>query len=123
MESDSEMVPFPLLMTPIESNYRACTIPYRFRSDNPHKATPTEIAWIDLFLNSIPSFKKRAESDPTVPDAPSKAEKFAQRYFYSVGILLLYKWLCFDFRREFPLWEYVASGTAKWTCYDHTTIC
>ncbi|GLT96603.1 hypothetical protein SLE2022_142130 [Rubroshorea leprosula] len=80
MESDSEMVPFPLLMTPIESNYRACTIPYRFRSDNPHKATPTEIAWIDLFLNSIPSFKKRAESDPTVPDAPSKAEKFAQRY-------------------------------------------
>ncbi|GLT25949.1 hypothetical protein SLA2020_010470 [Shorea laevis] len=80
MESDSEMVPFPLLMTPIESNYRACTIPYRFPSDNPHKATPTEIAWIDLFLNSIPSFKKRAESDPTVPDAPTKAEKFAQRY-------------------------------------------
>ncbi|XWS39657.1 hypothetical protein CRYUN_Cryun18bG0073900 [Craigia yunnanensis] len=80
MESDSEMVAFPLLTTPIESNYRACTIPYRFPSDNPRKATPTEIAWIDLFCNSIPSFKKRAESDTTVTDAPTKAEKFAQRY-------------------------------------------
>ncbi|EOX98924.1 hypothetical protein QUC31_014896 [Theobroma cacao] len=80
MESDSEMVAFPLLTTPIESNYRACTIPYRFPSDNPRKATPTEIAWIDLFRNSIPSFKKRAESDTTVADAPTKAEKFAQRY-------------------------------------------
>lgn len=80
MESDSEMVPFPLLLTPIESNYRACTIPYRFPSDNPRKATPTEIAWIDLFHNSIPSFKKRAESDATVPDAPTRAEKFAERY-------------------------------------------
>lgn len=57
MESDSEMVAFPLLPTPIESNYRASTIPYRFPSDNPRKATPTEISWIDLFLNSIPSFK------------------------------------------------------------------
>ncbi|OWM84038.1 hypothetical protein CDL15_Pgr004470 [Punica granatum] len=80
MESASELVPFPLLMTPIESNYRSCTIPYRFPSDNPKKATPTEIAWIDLFLSSIPSFKKRAESDTTVPDAPARAEKFAQRY-------------------------------------------
>lgn len=80
MESDSEMVPFPLLLTPIESNYRACTIPHRFPSDNPRKATPTEIAWIDLFHNSIPSFKKRAESDATVPDAPTRAEKFAERY-------------------------------------------
>ena len=57
MESDSVMVPFPLLPVPIESNYRACTIPYRFPSDNPRKATPTEISWIDLFSNSIPSFK------------------------------------------------------------------
>ncbi|XP_016674672.1 damage-control phosphatase At2g17340 isoform X1 [Gossypium hirsutum] len=80
MESDSAMVAFPLLTTPIESNYRACTIPYRFPSDNPRKATPTEIAWIDLFRNSIPSFKKRAESDTTVVDASTKAEKFAQRY-------------------------------------------
>ncbi|XP_062081505.1 damage-control phosphatase At2g17340-like [Humulus lupulus] len=80
MESAAELVAFPLLITPIESNYRACTIPYRFPSDNPRKPTPTEIAWIDLFLNSIPSFKKRAESDSTVPDAPIKAEKFAQRY-------------------------------------------
>ncbi|KAL3581094.1 hypothetical protein D5086_018929 [Populus alba] len=80
MESESEMVAFPLLLTPIESNYRACTIPYRFPSDNPKKPTPTELQWIDLFLNSIPSFKKRAESDPTVPDAPVRAEKFAQRY-------------------------------------------
>ncbi|KAK8568377.1 hypothetical protein V6N13_106302 [Hibiscus sabdariffa] len=77
MESDSEMVPFPLL---IESSYRACTIPYRFPSDNPRKPTPTEIAWMDTYLNSIPSFKKNAESDTTVDDAPTKAEKFAQRY-------------------------------------------
>lgn len=80
MESSSELVPFPLLMTPIESNYRVCTIPYRFPSDNPRKPTPTELQWIDLFYNSIPSFKKRAETDTTVPDAPSKAEKFALRY-------------------------------------------
>ncbi|ONH92567.1 hypothetical protein PRUPE_8G181200 [Prunus persica] len=79
MESASEMVAFPLLTTPIESNYRACTIPFRFPSDNPRKATPTELAWIDLFLNSIPSFKKRAETD-AVDDAPARAEKFAQRY-------------------------------------------
>lgn len=80
MESSSELVAFPLLMTPIESNYRACTIPYRFPSDNPRKPTPTELQWIDLFFNSIPSFKKRAETDTTVVDAPAKAQKFAQRY-------------------------------------------
>lgn len=80
MESSSAMVPFPLLLTPIESNYRACTIPYRFDSDNPRKATPAEILWIDLFLNSVPSFRQRAESDATIEDAPIKAEKFAQRY-------------------------------------------
>lgn len=76
MESSSELVPFPLL---IESNYRACTIPYRFPSDNPKKPTPTEIDWINLFSNAIPSFKKRAEDDETVPDAKVRAEKFAQR--------------------------------------------
>ncbi|KAF8101071.1 hypothetical protein N665_0210s0007 [Sinapis alba] len=80
MESDSVMVPLPLIPIPIESNYRACTIPYRFPSDNPRKATPTEISWIDLFSNSIPSFKERAESDTSVPDAPVRAEKFAERY-------------------------------------------
>ncbi|XP_060667530.1 damage-control phosphatase At2g17340-like [Ziziphus jujuba] len=85
MESASELVAFPLLITPIESNYRACTIPYRFPSDNPRKPTPAEIAWIDLFLNSIPSFKKRAEADTTVPDAPIRAEKFAQRYAEILG--------------------------------------
>ncbi|OAY63282.1 uncharacterized protein At2g17340-like isoform X1 [Ananas comosus] len=80
MESSSPSVPFPLLQTPIESTYRACTIPYRFPSDNPRKATPVEIQWIDLFLNSVPSFRQRAESDTSVADAPIKAEKFAQRY-------------------------------------------
>lgn len=80
MESASELVPFPLLLTPIESNYRACTIPYRFPSDNPRKPTPIELSWIDVFYNVIPSFKERAASDPTVPDAEVKAEKFAQRY-------------------------------------------
>ncbi|KAJ6792926.1 uncharacterized protein M6B38_381690 [Iris pallida] len=80
MESSSPSVPFPLLQSPIESNYRACTFQYRFPSDNLHKATPTEIQWIDLFLNSVPSFRQLAENDPTVVDAPVKAEKFAQRY-------------------------------------------
>ncbi|CAA7408011.1 unnamed protein product [Spirodela intermedia] len=80
MESTSPAVPFPLLQTPIESKYRSCTIPYRFPSDNPWKATPVELQWIEVFLNSVPSFRQRAESDPTVADAPAKAEKFAQRY-------------------------------------------
>ncbi|CAH2051462.1 unnamed protein product, partial [Thlaspi arvense] len=81
---EMEMVPFPLLPTPIESSYRACTIPYRFPSDNPKIATLTELSWINVFANSIPSFKKRAETDTTVPDAPARAEKFAERY---AGIL------------------------------------
>ncbi|KAJ0988124.1 hypothetical protein J5N97_006480 [Dioscorea zingiberensis] len=80
MESSSPSVPFPLLQTPIESKYRACTIPYRFPEDNPRRATPIEIQWIDLFLNSVPSFKQRAENDSSVADAPERAEKFAQRY-------------------------------------------
>ncbi|XP_020593320.1 uncharacterized protein At2g17340-like isoform X3 [Phalaenopsis equestris] len=79
MESSSPSVPFPLLQTPVESNYRACTIPYRFPSDNPRKATDVEIQWIDVFLNSVPSFRQRAENDTTVIDAAEKAEKFAQR--------------------------------------------
>ncbi|XP_050132883.1 damage-control phosphatase At2g17340-like [Malus sylvestris] len=65
---------------PIEFNYRACTIPYKFPSNNPRKPTPTKLSWIDLFYNSTPSFKKRAESDASIPDAPARAEKFAQRY-------------------------------------------
>ncbi|KAM0899461.1 hypothetical protein ACQ4PT_021318 [Festuca glaucescens] len=80
MESSSPRVPFPLLQAPAESTYRACTMQYRFPSDDPRKATPLEIQWIDLYLKSVPSFKQRAESDTTVPDAPAKAEKFAQRY-------------------------------------------
>ncbi|KAB1209878.1 hypothetical protein CJ030_MR6G004360 [Morella rubra] len=98
MESASEMVPFPLLTTPIESNYRACTIPYRFPSDNPRKPTPSELVWIDLFANSIPSFKKRAESDPTVPDASSKAEIFAQRL----------SWVLVKFNIEWADYETIA---------------
>ncbi|KAM7479520.1 hypothetical protein LguiA_027733 [Lonicera macranthoides] len=57
MESSCEMVAFPLLTTPIESNYRACTIPYRFPSDNPKKPTPTELSWINLFSNATSSFR------------------------------------------------------------------
>lgn len=77
MERSGELVHFPLLMT---SNYRACTIPYRSPSDNPTNTTPTELSWINVFMNSIPSFRKRAESDDTVPDALSGAKKFAHRY-------------------------------------------
>ena len=57
MENTSPAVPFPLLQTPIESEYRCCTIPYRFSSDNPRKATPVELQWIEVFLNSVPSFR------------------------------------------------------------------
>ncbi|KAI4387664.1 hypothetical protein MLD38_000080 [Melastoma candidum] len=78
--SSSETVVFPLLKSSTDSNYRACTIPFRFPSDNLRRSTPDEIAWIDLFLDSIPSFRKRAESDPTVPDAAVKARMFAERY-------------------------------------------
>uniref|UniRef100_A0A1U7WVK5 Uncharacterized protein At2g17340-like n=1 Tax=Nicotiana sylvestris TaxID=4096 RepID=A0A1U7WVK5_NICSY len=77
MESPGELVPFPLVMT---SNYRAGTIPYRFPSDDSTKPTPTELSWIQVFMNSIPSFRERAESDDTVPDAPSRAEMFSHRY-------------------------------------------
>ncbi|KAI4339474.1 hypothetical protein MLD38_024416 [Melastoma candidum] len=80
MGSSSDKMALPLLTTPVESNYRACTIPFRFPSDNPRRSTPDEIAWIDLFLDSIPSFRKRAESDPTVPDAADRARMFAERY-------------------------------------------
>ncbi|XP_078444062.1 damage-control phosphatase At2g17340-like [Wolffia australiana] len=80
MENTSPSVPFPLLQTPIESKYRCCTIPYRFPSDNLRKATPVELQWIEVFLNSVPSFRQRAEADPTVADASTKAEKFAERY-------------------------------------------
>ena len=35
--------------------------------------------------------RKRAESDPTVPDAPVRAEKFAQRYpFLALFLLIIY---------------------------------
>ncbi|XP_061339020.1 damage-control phosphatase At2g17340-like isoform X2 [Gastrolobium bilobum] len=77
MESTSQLVPFPLLLN---TNYKASTIPWRFPSDDPHVTTPTELSWINLLLNLIPSYKKRAESDTSVPDAANKAEKFAQRY-------------------------------------------
>ncbi|XP_027365183.1 uncharacterized protein At2g17340-like isoform X2 [Abrus precatorius] len=78
MESRSHMVPLPLLMN--SGNYTACTIPWRLPSDDPRVPTPTELSWINLLLNVIPSFKNRAASDTSVPDAANKAEKFAQRY-------------------------------------------
>nr|GEW35851.1 hypothetical protein [Tanacetum cinerariifolium] len=94
MESSGEMVVFPLL---IENSYRACTIPYRFPSDNPNKPTPIELQWINLFANSIPSFKKRAESDDTVSDAPAKAEKFAQR---EVKTTHSFQLICFHHNKD-----------------------
>ncbi|MCO5613400.1 hypothetical protein L7F22_067676 [Adiantum nelumboides] len=73
-------VPFPLLSTWADYTYKPCTIPYRFPSDPPHQPTHTELLWIELFRKSIPSLKKQAEADDTVPDASSRAAKFAQRY-------------------------------------------
>ncbi|KAH1191843.1 Uncharacterized protein GmHk_20G058995 [Glycine max] len=77
IESTSQLVPFPLLTN---GNYTACTIPWRFPSDDPSIPTPTELSWINLLLNTIPTFKKHAENDTSVPDAANKAENFAQRY-------------------------------------------
>lgn len=80
MESDSPAVAFPLLSTRRDYSYRPSTIPYRFPSDPLHQPTDTELLWIDLFRKSIPSLRKQAESDDTVPDAPGRAAKFSQRY-------------------------------------------
>ncbi|XP_019451305.1 PREDICTED: uncharacterized protein At2g17340-like isoform X2 [Lupinus angustifolius] len=77
MENASELVHFPLL---INTNYTASTIPWRLPSDDIRIPTPTELSWINLLLNLIPSYKKRAENDTSVPDAANKAESFAQRY-------------------------------------------
>ncbi|KAG0575436.1 hypothetical protein KC19_5G003900 [Ceratodon purpureus] len=80
MESTAELVEFPLLKPRTEYTYNPCTIPWRSLSDNPHQATPAEALWIELFRKSIPSFRKQAELDSTVIDAPVKAAKFALRY-------------------------------------------
>ncbi|XP_057735594.1 damage-control phosphatase At2g17340-like isoform X1 [Arachis stenosperma] len=72
----SELVEFPLL----NEEYRACTIPWRDPSDDPSVPAPTELSWINLLLNTIPSYKKRAETDSSVPDAANRAEIFAKRY-------------------------------------------
>ncbi|CAK9220477.1 unnamed protein product [Sphagnum troendelagicum] len=80
MESTAEQVQFPLLKHWADYTYRPCTIPYRFPSDPPHQATRTEVLWLELFRKSIPSFRKQAELDDTVTDAPVKAAKFAFRY-------------------------------------------
>ncbi|XP_004495429.2 damage-control phosphatase At2g17340-like [Cicer arietinum] len=75
---ESKLVPFPLLLD--STNYGACTIPWRLPSDDPRVLTPTELSWINLLHSCIPSYKKRAETDTSVPDAANKAEIFAQRY-------------------------------------------
>ncbi|KAG5075717.1 hypothetical protein JHK84_056948 [Glycine max] len=75
--SQPQLVPFPLLMN---GNYTASTIPWRLPSDDPSIPTPIELSWLNLFLNTIPTFKKHAESDTSVPDAVNKAEEFAQRF-------------------------------------------
>lgn len=80
MESTAELEQFPLLKQWVDYEYRPCTIPYRFPSDNPNQVTPTELLWINVFRKSIPGFRKQAEIDPTVEDAPVKAAKFALRY-------------------------------------------
>ncbi|BBN01315.1 type II pantothenate kinase [Marchantia polymorpha subsp. ruderalis] len=79
MESTSPQVPFPLVKAWVDYEYRPCTIPYRFPSDPP-QATRTELIWIQVFRKSIPSFKKVAEQDDSVVDAPTRAAKFAERY-------------------------------------------
>ncbi|MED6189731.1 hypothetical protein PIB30_098831 [Stylosanthes scabra] len=72
----SELVEFPLL----NEVYSACTIPWRHPSDDPSVTAPIELSWINLLLNTIPSYKKRAQSDSSVPDAANRAQIFASRY-------------------------------------------
>ncbi|KAJ0076955.1 hypothetical protein Patl1_35978 [Pistacia atlantica] len=45
--------------------------------DNPRKATPSEIAWVDLFLNSIPSFN---EDRSSVTDALLELKNFLKGF-------------------------------------------
>ncbi|WJX12596.1 pantothenate kinase [Trifolium repens] len=79
--STSKFVRFPLLVDDTDTtNYTASTIPWRFPYDDPTVPTPTELSWINLLFSGIPSYKKRAESDTSVPDAANKAEIFAERY-------------------------------------------
>ncbi|XP_004495428.1 damage-control phosphatase At2g17340-like [Cicer arietinum] len=79
--STSHLIRFPLLKIDTDTtDYKACTIPWRLPSDDPSIPTPTELSWINLLYSGIPSFKKRAETDTSVPDAANKAEIFAQRY-------------------------------------------
>eukprot|EP00897_Mesotaenium_endlicherianum_P007483 jgi/Mesen1/6763/ME000346S05945 len=78
MESSSPPVPFPLLED--HRAYSPCTLHFRKGHDPEDKTTETEKIWIDVFRNSVPSFRKRAEEDDTVTDAPERAKRFAKRY-------------------------------------------
>ncbi|GAU43596.1 hypothetical protein TSUD_27980 [Trifolium subterraneum] len=79
--STSKFVRFPLLVGDTDTtNYTACTIPWRFPADDPTVPTPTELSWINLLFSALIRYRKRAESDTSVPDAANKAEIFAQRY-------------------------------------------
>eukprot|EP00246_Nothoceros_aenigmaticus_P000434 TRINITY_DN10636_c0_g1_i2.p1 TRINITY_DN10636_c0_g1~~TRINITY_DN10636_c0_g1_i2.p1 ORF type:complete len:368 (-),score=46.36 TRINITY_DN10636_c0_g1_i2:593-1696(-) len=80
MESASVPVAFPLLNSWLDYSYRPCTIPYRFPTDPPHHPTQTELLWLQLFRRSIPVFKRQAELDDSVNDAPTRAAKFADSY-------------------------------------------
>ncbi|CAL5208138.1 unnamed protein product [Lathyrus oleraceus] len=82
MESSRlQLVRFSLLMDDTDTHtYKPCSIPMRFPSDDPTVPTPTELSWINLLYGGIPSYRKHAENDTTVPDAASRAELFAQRY-------------------------------------------
>jgi len=56
--SRSQLVRFPLLMDDTDTTkYSACTIPWRFSSDDPRVVTPTELSWINLLHSGIPSYK------------------------------------------------------------------
>jgi hypothetical protein len=56
--STSKFVRFPLLVEDTDTtNYTACTIPWRFPSDDPSIPTPTELSWINLLFSGIPSYK------------------------------------------------------------------
>ena len=76
-----EFVPLPQLADP--DGYRPTTFDYDPPpgSKDPRGGIPPgKSEWVEVFRKSIDSFRKRAASDPRVPDAASLADRFADDF-------------------------------------------
>ena len=76
-----EFVPLPQLADP--DGYRPTTFDYDPPpgSKDPRGGIPPgKSQWVEVFRKSIDSFRKRAASDPRVPDAASLADRFADDF-------------------------------------------